>query len=252
MSRAPGEDAAAPQAWLVAVKDSGALTEFDRLVVHQAVTVVALELLRRRVADDTVRRLAGDVLTAVLSGELAGPELARRLEPFGLRGRVGTIVLQPVRQVRAAVAQELERALRDEAGGGLVADSGTFTVALLPGADDDELFAVAERVRARVQAHVGQPLPAAAGRAGDVRRSFHEARCAFEARVLAEPQSHAQPPTAPTGRRLPMRRRPGSPPTAISARSSCCCRCRTTRRWRCSATRCWRRSSARRAPTAAS
>ena len=41
----------------------GALTEFDRLTLHQAVTIVALELLRRRVADDTERRLAGDVLS---------------------------------------------------------------------------------------------------------------------------------------------------------------------------------------------
>ena len=43
------------------------LTEFDRLTLHQAVTIVALELLRRRVADDTERRLAGDVLTALVS-----------------------------------------------------------------------------------------------------------------------------------------------------------------------------------------
>ena len=65
-------DGPAPQAWLVAVKDRGGLAEFDRLVLHQAVTVVALELLRRRVADDTERRLAGDVLSAMVSGELAG------------------------------------------------------------------------------------------------------------------------------------------------------------------------------------
>ena len=56
----------------MAVKDRGGLGEFDRLVLHQAVTVVALELLRRRVADDTERRLAGDVLSAMVSGELAG------------------------------------------------------------------------------------------------------------------------------------------------------------------------------------
>src|SRR5215218_10368917 len=53
---------ALPQAWLVAAKDSGGLAEIDRLILQQAVTVVALELLRRRVADSTERRLAGDVL----------------------------------------------------------------------------------------------------------------------------------------------------------------------------------------------
>ena len=57
------------------------LTELDRLVVHQAVTIVALELLRRRVAADTERRLAGDVLACVLSGELDGEELERRIAP---------------------------------------------------------------------------------------------------------------------------------------------------------------------------
>jgi len=35
-------DGPAPQAWLIAAKDRGALAEFDRLVLHQAVTVVGL------------------------------------------------------------------------------------------------------------------------------------------------------------------------------------------------------------------
>ena len=93
-------DEGAPQAWLVAAKDERALSEFDRLTLHQAVTIVALELLRRRMADDTERRLAGDVLTALVSGELAGPELVRRLEPFGLRERAGMLVLAPPRAVK--------------------------------------------------------------------------------------------------------------------------------------------------------
>src|ERR671932_580446 len=42
-----------PPAWLVAVKDSGGLAEIDRLILHQEVTVVALELLRRRGAHPT-------------------------------------------------------------------------------------------------------------------------------------------------------------------------------------------------------
>ena len=42
-------------------------------------------------AGDTERRLAGDVLDAIVSGELAGSELARRLGPFGLSDRVAAI-----------------------------------------------------------------------------------------------------------------------------------------------------------------
>ena len=184
-------DGPAPQAWLVAAKDRGGLGEFDRLVLHQAVTVVALELLRRRVADDTERRLAGDVLSAMVSGELAGNELARRLEPFGLRERVGVLVLTPPRSVRAVVEGALSAALRDEVPGGLAAGTGKFSCALLPlerGADDDDLFALAERVRGRVSREAGLALAAGAGRAvpaGDLRRTFHEARCALEAHELA-------------------------------------------------------------------
>ena len=58
---------ALPEAWLVAIKDAGPLSDFDRLTLHQAVTIVALELLRGRVAGDTERRLAGDVLAAVVA-----------------------------------------------------------------------------------------------------------------------------------------------------------------------------------------
>src|SRR5438067_2194555 len=72
---APEAGRRAPQAWLVAVKDAGGLSDFDRLLLHQAVTVVALELLRGRVADTTQRRLAGDVLSEIVGGALSGPEL---------------------------------------------------------------------------------------------------------------------------------------------------------------------------------
>src|SRR4051794_37216489 len=190
--RPSGADEGAPQAWLVAAKDDGSLTEFDRLTVHQAVTVVALELLRRRMADDTERRLAGDVLSALVSGELTGSELARRLEPFGLRDRVGMLVLEPPRAVKAAAEDALARAARDEVPAALVAGTGRFTCALLGSprgaSDDEELFAIAERLRARVAHEVGMDLGGGAGRAvavADARRTFHEARCALEARALA-------------------------------------------------------------------
>jgi PucR family transcriptional regulator, purine catabolism regulatory protein len=175
----------------VAGKDARAPTEFDRLVLHQAVTVVALELLRRRVAGDTERRLAGDVLSAVLSGEVTGAEVARRLEPFGVRDRVGVLVLAPPRAARAAVEDAVSYALREEQAGGLVAAAGRLSCVLVPqrrGDDEEELFALAERLRARAEQEAGRPLAAGAGRAvapADLRRAFHEARCALEAVGLA-------------------------------------------------------------------
>src|SRR5918997_186786 len=58
----------APQAWLVAARDTGGLGDFERLILQQAVTVVALELMRQRAMRETERRLAGDVLAEALTG----------------------------------------------------------------------------------------------------------------------------------------------------------------------------------------
>ncbi len=191
---APMRDGPLPQAWLVAVKDGGGLTEFDRLTLHQAVTIVALELLRHRVAEDTERRLAGDVLSDLVSGELAGVELVRRLEPFGIRDRAAALVVAPAGLnggpgVGAAACESaLSSALRDEAAAGLVAAAGAYVCALLPDGGEDELFGMAGRVAERMRAELGPSVLLGAGRpvaAGDARRSFHEARCALEARALA-------------------------------------------------------------------
>ncbi|MGA9857526.1 MAG: PucR family transcriptional regulator ligand-binding domain-containing protein, partial [Solirubrobacteraceae bacterium] len=116
-----------PEAWLVAIKDGGPLSDFDRLTLHQAVTIVALELLRGRVAGDTERRLAGDVLAGLVGGDLAGIELERRLEPFGLSSSVAAIVLPRPHAGRgrpAVFEDALAAALREEAAPGLVASTG--------------------------------------------------------------------------------------------------------------------------------
>jgi PucR family transcriptional regulator, purine catabolism regulatory protein len=183
--RGPGR---APEAWLVAIKDAGPLSDFDRLTLHQAVTIVALELLRSRVAGDTERRLAGDVLDAIVSGELTGSELARRLGPFGLGERVAAIVLGTTAEGRTASPASVEGALwgalREEASPALVASVGPLACALVPGAGDEELIALGERVVAAADAELRDHVRLGIGRAVpalDARRSFHEARCALEA-----------------------------------------------------------------------
>jgi PucR family transcriptional regulator, purine catabolism regulatory protein len=190
----PGEGGTArsggrvPEAWLVAIKDSGPLSDFDRLTLHQAVTIVALELLRGRVAGDTERRLAGDVLAALVGGELTGPELRRRLEPFGLSQSVAAIVVpRPNRGPATPLEDALAQALREEAAPGLVASTGPVTCALVPahpGGGEEEVFSLAERVAGRLTATTGQGLHLGVGRpvaGSDARRTFHEARCAVEA-----------------------------------------------------------------------
>src|SRR3954470_13428416 len=188
----PDRGGGVPAAWLVAVKDSGGLGEIDRLILHQAVTVVALELLRRRVADSTERRLAGDVLTAIVAGDLEGAELGRRLEPFGLGARVSALVLAPAERTGLPAGEAaLAEALRAEAVSGLVAVSGRFVCALLPAFGDDELFELAERLVERTAEVLGGVRPlAGGGRAvsvGRARETYHEARCALEARELGAP-----------------------------------------------------------------
>jgi purine catabolism regulator len=188
----PSGPARAPEAWLVALKDAGPLTDFDRLTLHQAVTIVALELLRTRVAGDTERRLAGDLLEAVVKGELNGNELARRLAPFGLADRVAALVITRPGNGRgspAPVEEALHAGLREEAVRALVASSGPLTCALVPGMGEEDLFALAERVADRAGRELGAPVRLGAGRAvpgADARRSFHEARCALEALAMAD------------------------------------------------------------------
>ena len=179
-----------PEAWLVAIKDGGPLSDFDRLTLHQAVTIVALELLRGRVAGDTERRLAGDILAGIVAGELVGGELARRLEPFGLADRVAALVVQRPNDGRgspAPVEDALATALREEAAPGLVASAGPLTCALVAGVAEPELFALAERVARRLYEGLGPGLRVGVGRAvagEQARRSFHEGRCAVEALAL--------------------------------------------------------------------
>jgi PucR family transcriptional regulator, purine catabolism regulatory protein len=176
-----------PEAWLVAIKDAGPLSDFDRLTLHQAVTIVALELLRSRVAGDTERRLAGDVLDAIVSGELAGSELARRLGPFGLSDRVAAIVLGRDGDARispGALEGALWSGLREEATPALVASVGQLACALVAGGPDEDMFALGDRVAAVAERELDSSVRLGIGRAmstADARRSFHEARCAMEA-----------------------------------------------------------------------
>jgi purine catabolism regulator len=196
-----GEGGAPLQAWLVAVKDEDGFSELDRLTLHQAVTIVALELLRRRIAEDTERRLAGDVLNAIVSGDLVGAELVRRLEPFGLSEQVGAIVLAAPRPGGAALGDAeaaLATALRGEATQGLVARSEGLACALVSGLEEDELFALAERIGGRVARALDAHVRLGAGRAvggAQARRSFHEARCALEARALAAMEGNGAGPS---------------------------------------------------------
>lgn len=71
-------------AFLAVVKDSGAFSEYDRIVLRNVVTVVALELVKKKAVVETEKRLVGDFLDQLTASELHEAAIARRLTFFGL------------------------------------------------------------------------------------------------------------------------------------------------------------------------
>jgi Purine catabolism regulatory protein-like family/PucR C-terminal helix-turn-helix domain/GGDEF-like domain len=173
-----------PQAWVVIVRDSGGLGDFERLILQQAVAVVALELMRRRVARETERRLAGDVVAAALGGRMDATELRRRLEPFGIGEEAAVLVFAAERPAETVGA--LEAALGAEGCPAVVAPHAVagreLLCAVVDAADRDPVEVAAGARRGLLTEHPG--MRAAASRAASperLRHSFHEARCALEA-----------------------------------------------------------------------
>jgi PucR family transcriptional regulator, purine catabolism regulatory protein len=186
----------APQAWLVAARDAGGLGDFERLILQQAVTVVALELMRQRAMRDTERRLAGDVLAEALTGRLSEEELAVRVRPFGIGQSAAVLVFAGADGAPAPQAEaELDRFLADANVGALVATRERLLCAVVDVQENVDPIALAARARDTITED-DKGLRAAASRpapVGSLRRTFHEARCALEAAALANGSS---PPVA--------------------------------------------------------
>lgn len=178
-----------PQAWVVIVRDSGALGDFERLILQHAVAVVALELMRRRVARETERRLGGDVLAGALGGYLGPDDLRHRLEPFGIGEEAAVLVFDL--DDPAAAEPALERALVADACPAVVAPHAVggreLLCAIVDAADRDPIDLAAEARRAlvkergAVRAAASRPAPPE-----QLRRAFHEARYALEATAFGE------------------------------------------------------------------
>jgi purine catabolism regulator len=173
-----------PEAWLVAVRDDGGLADFDRLILQQAVTVVALELMRGRVVLDTERRLAGEVLEEVLSG-VAGPQdVQSRLRPFGVGSDAAVMVFELDEPASAQAA--LHALVMDAGSHALVAARGELLCAVIDSSSVDPVQ-LAEQARQELDRHFGSTRAAVSRRAPvtELRRSFHEARCALEVSALS-------------------------------------------------------------------
>jgi PucR family transcriptional regulator, purine catabolism regulatory protein len=185
----------APQAWLVAARDVGGLGDFERLILQQGVTVVALELMRQRAMRDTERRLAGDVLAEALTGRLSEDELAARMRPFGVGAQAAVLVFRGDAPPAASAESDLDRFLADAGTNALVAAREWLLCAVVDAGERLDPVELAARAREALASEHGE-LRAAASRpapVGSLRRSFHEARCALEAVQLANGGS---PPVA--------------------------------------------------------
>jgi purine catabolism regulator len=173
-----------PEAWLVAVRDVGGLEDFERLILQQAVTVIALELMRQRAMRDTERRLTGDVVAEALGGALDHEELERRLRPFGVGEEVAVLVFSLDDPLGAEDA--LDDALREAGVPALVSTRDALLCAIVDAGAGDPVD-VARAARDEVSgARPGQVRAAASRPAAlaALRRGFHEARCALEASAI--------------------------------------------------------------------
>jgi purine catabolism regulator len=167
----------------VAVRDSGGFGDAERLTLEQSATVVALELMRQRAMRDTERRLAGDVLAEALAGELDATEVAARLRPFGV-GAEAAVLTFALDQPDTAEA-DLDRAIASAGRGALVATRQGLLCAVVEGNGLDPVE-LAGHARAALAERHGE-VTAATSRVApstELRRSFHEARCALEAAAL--------------------------------------------------------------------
>jgi purine catabolism regulator len=152
----------------------------DDALLHHVRTVLAVELLRRRSVADAERRLAGDLVDAIVAGAIGAAELRRRSAAFGLSGTAPLTfaVLRPAYGGAAGLARLAEQATAH--GPSTVRDGG---VAVLIEADGDD---EAERVAERLMRETG----AAAAGVGRLRatpaelpRSYDEALYAIDART---------------------------------------------------------------------
>jgi PucR family transcriptional regulator, purine catabolism regulatory protein len=97
-------------AFLVVVKDSGDFSEYDRIILHNVVTVTALELVKKKAVTETEQRLAGDFFDQLIASDLYEEEIARRLAFFGLDAQSPhLIVLIDIDGFRASVDGSGER-----------------------------------------------------------------------------------------------------------------------------------------------
>lgn len=133
------------------------------------------------------RNMAGDILAEALTGRLYPDELQSRLRPFGI-GENAAVLAFALAEPGAA-ASTLEAILERAGQHSLVAlRNGLLCAVVDCNGEGDDPVELAGRVRRELASRFGE-VRAAASRATpthNLRRSFHEARCALEAVRLSD------------------------------------------------------------------
>jgi len=192
-------------AFLAVVKDSGDFSEYDRIILHNVVTVTALELVKKKAVAETEKRLAGDFFDELIASDLYEEEIARRLAFFGLDPQSPhLIVLVDIDEeqgdgVAAEAAQEVKERLhwtvdefmarRDVL---CISASRSDSVVILVQPGKMEAHEII-RLAGELQAIIGEMLPEISVSIGigrphrqliDLRQSYYEASYAIKIRKL--------------------------------------------------------------------
>jgi purine catabolism regulator len=168
------------------------LTQFDRVVSGHAVGLIALELSKVRAVSDAERRLKGDVLERILSGDMGEAEARRAL------GRVGFDLFRPL----AAVALSSPVTTPDELADVAVQSLGDLPEPLVVSVRPTHVLVIGQppsngyltEYRSRVAASVRGPVRAGAGNPATFDRlaqTSREARYALQV-CETERRDHAE------------------------------------------------------------
>jgi len=181
--------------WLAVAPAEACEEATRRLAIEHGVTVLALELVRRRTSAETEERLRGDLLEELLATKLSPADaarLARRASRLGvrIRGPVWALVVEPddpaaealldQPSARRRVARGLGELVAE--GGGLAVNRGAGFVLLIPG--DPALEEVERVARSAIQvataraggASMTAGISSGPGDAGELHRLAGEAR----------------------------------------------------------------------------
>jgi DNA-binding PucR family transcriptional regulator len=194
-------------AFLAVVKDSGDFSEYDRIILHNVVTVTALELVKKKAVAETEKRLAGDFFDELIASDLYEEEIARRLAFFGLEPQSPhLIVLVDIDAEEGDGAERTEVAAQDvkerlhwsvdefmarhDLLGISASRSDSVVVLVQPGKTDAKEII---RLAGELQAGIAEMLPEISVSIGigrphrqliDLRQSYYEASYAIKIRKL--------------------------------------------------------------------